>query len=140
MTVSDTRAASGFTLLEMLVVIGIMGLLAGLVFPAIAQGISRTEFRVAAAEVEGRIRSARAVAIGRGLTVPVTILTGGEDMRRVIGGPFRLPKRMQLQLPRNDLRFFKDGTSTGGNVVLSDGKHVFHLHIDADTGAIGIVQ
>lgn len=140
MRVAGARAANGFTLLEMLVVLAIMGLLAGLAFPAMNQGVAGAEFRAATAGLELQVRSARAAAIGRGKVVPVTIETGGEILRRAPGGPFRVPKTMQLQLPQNGLRFFRDGTSSGGDVVLVAGQRSFRLRVDADTGAIVIVK
>lgn len=140
MTLARARAANGFTLLEMLVVLAVMGLVAGLVFPAIGQGLAGAEFRTATAGLELEIRRARAEAIGGGRTVPLAVETGGELLRRAPGGPFRVPRTMQLQLPQSGLRFFRDGTSTGGDVVLVDGRRSFRLHVDADSGAIGIVR
>lgn len=140
MTAPGAHAANGFTLLEMLVVIAIMGLVAGLVFPAITQGVAGAEFRAAAAGVEAQVRGAKAAAIRRGLMVPVVIDTGGESIRRAPSGSFRVPKAMQLELPQRGLRFFQDGSSNGGDVVLADGQRSFRLHVDADTGKIVTVK
>jgi NADP-dependent aldehyde dehydrogenase len=36
----------------------------------------------------------------------------------------------------NELRFYKDGTSTGGTIVITSGKRRFRLEISAETGLI----
>jgi len=62
----EGRAGGGFTMIELLVVILIVMILAGLAAPAMGRGIRQSKMNSAAAEVATGLRRARSLAITRG--------------------------------------------------------------------------
>lgn len=122
---------AGFTLLELLVVVAILGLVAGLVFPAIEGASKRQAFRTVASKVDFAVRQARADALrlNRTMTVPALAqprLGLERDM---------MIQDMRIEQPQN-LRFYRDGTSNGGTIQLSSGPRSFRVAIAAQTGIV----
>lgn len=115
---------AGFTLLEMLVVLAILGLIAGLAFPAVERAQRRQAFLAAAAQVELAVRQARVEAMRRG-TIETAVM------------PAALPSGARLETSRREgLRFYRDGTANGAAIRITDGVHRFRLTVDPDTGRV----
>lgn len=70
------HARAGFTLLEMLMVLVILGILTGVMAFNLLGNLRRTEVRNAAAQVMNDLRLARMNAQKTGLVSPVTIVNG----------------------------------------------------------------
>lgn len=67
-----TRARSdGFSLVELLVVVGLISVLSAVTVPSIAQGMRQYRLNSAMQEVAGTIRTARYQAVGRNVTLRV---------------------------------------------------------------------
>src|SRR5271166_1047831 len=71
--VQDRRTAAGFTLLEMIIVLVILGLALGLVLARGPAGSRSLEVRAAATDVAQTLRGARAQAIARNETVRMVV-------------------------------------------------------------------
>lgn len=129
--------AGGFTLLEMLVITGIVALLSGLAFPSIATAMDRQNFLAATLRLETALRTARAAAIRSGTSVH---LTPTPDRRGLNAG--RLAERFEpplvLTLPDTGIVFFADGSASGGQVTLADGRRDRRWRVRAATGAIEV--
>lgn len=110
---STPAKAHGFTLLEMLVVLGIMALVAGLGFPAVQRGIAGARHRLAISQVEAALIEARAEAIRSG--GPVTFRPPDADATVWRGAQ---PPRLVPQ--ERPLVFFPDGSATGGEIALEE--------------------
>lgn len=102
---------SGFTLIEVMAALAILGLALGLVAsrgPARAPGL---DLRATASEVSRTLRAARALAIAKNQPVIV-----GRD----IAWP-RVSGSVRAILPPAGIRFDALGSSVGGRVILSAG-------------------
>ncbi len=117
----------GFTLLEMLVVIAVMGLTL-LLISGYLQPHSRTlQTEAAARQVAEAMRDARGLAITRGQPVVLTLPPL----------PAWLP--VAIQAPPGGIAFAPDGSATGGRVVLGGpGKRDMKVSADWLTGRVQI--
>lgn len=128
----------GFTLLEMLVVIAVMGLLAGLVLtrgPARSAGL---EARLAANTLAGTLRAARAQAIATDRAVAVRVdgpagtVAVGTAAPRAVGAVLIPPPR--------PLVFAPDGSSSGGAVGVAAGPLRKVVAVDWLTGRVTVAD
>lgn len=143
----------GFTLLELMVVLVIVGLAISLV-PALLSGVGlTTEVRGAARQLAAGLRSARNVAVSSQQGAVLT-LDLEERVFRVSGNPraISLPddegvaiKLYTVQTELSDemignIRFFPDGSSTGGHISLIDRQVEYKVSVDWLTGRVGIEE
>ena len=131
-------AETGFTLLEMLVVLAVLGMVAGLV---IARGPMRSaglNARVAATMLAGSLRAARSEAIATDR--PVAVLINGPAGTVQIG--LRAPRSMGAQLvpPARPIVFAPDGSSSGGQVLVAAGPQRRLVAVDWLTGRVSIAD
>ncbi len=141
-------SARGFTLLEILLVLAIMALAAALTLPALVRP-SGSELRAATATLAGGLRRAREAAVNSNREATLTL-----DLDRhtfTVSGEPRgrgLPPELELALftARSELdgertgriRFFPDGSSTGGRVSLTSGQRRYHVDVDWLTGQVRV--
>ena len=140
----------GFTLLEMIIVLVILGLVVGI---AAARGPARShglEVKRIVATVAEALRSARgrAIAINRPVLVAID---GARGSVAVAGGP-TIQVRPELDLtaatsPTGEpdkklvgIRFAPDGSSSGGRIVLADGKRQTQIGVDWLTGRVSVTD
>jgi len=129
---------TGFTLMEMLVVVGITALIAGLAFPAVERMRRGADFAVATRATELALRTTRAAALSSGR--PVRLLVG-EDGHSLISGndaPTALPAGVSVAGPPQGIGFYADGSSNGGTVTLTGAARTLRIVVASGTGAIGI--
>lgn len=70
----------GFTLLELLIVVLVLGILAGLAFPVMAKSVTDARLRGAVSEVATALRYAKASAMNTGRTCRVVFDVAGETL------------------------------------------------------------
>ena len=145
----SARSQAGFTLIELLVVLLIMGALITLApaaFHRIAPGL---EMKAAAREVAAVLREARGQAIRDNRETTVLIDTEAKVYRiGPDGRGHQVSAALQVSLftavseqlddTRGRIRFFPDGTSTGGRVTLSRDDRKFDITVDWLTGLVAI--
>lgn len=143
-------AQRGFTMLELIVVLAIMALVTGLAIPALTSG-SGTELRASARTMVTAFRKARNKAVSTNDSAVLTIdvetrefLVPGEKTARKLPDGVDLDlfaARSQLESEtRGGIRFFPDGSSTGGRVTLSAEAGKFAVNVDWMTGRIELLE
>lgn len=140
--------ARGFTLLEMLAVIILIGIAAAAVSISVAHGLASARINAAAGELAASLRATRTQAIVRGEQRVFEMDTRGETYRGADKRDVRLPKGLELSVTsaasdqsggdRARIRFFPDGSSTGGRITLRSGQREWHVNVSWLTGAITI--
>jgi type IV fimbrial biogenesis protein FimT len=65
------RNSSGFTLIETMLVVAMVGVLAGIAAPAVAAGMDRYEVISASQQIASTVRSARYQAVGKNMVLRV---------------------------------------------------------------------
>ena len=143
--------ARGFTLFELLVVLVVIGLLFTVATPLISRGVPSLEVRSAAREIAAGMRRARSDAIFANREVAFTVDT--EEKRYAIGddGAWHpLPERLafEVETARSEVvddaiagvRFYPDGSATGGRVTVTGKSRQYHVMLDWLTGAVTVVE
>ena len=137
----------GFTLLELLVVMGILALALALVAPSLNSARLGMAVRSAGYELAANLRSARAAARETNTERVLTIDVGGRRYwAEGVVAPRQLPQRIALDLtvPASErvgagmarIRFFPDGSTSGARVVLDDGRVSAAIRVDWLTGDV----
>lgn len=137
---SEAGKRSGFTLIEMLVVLAITGLISALSFPAIDRAMRRQAFEAAANAIDLGLREARADAIRTGRPTRFVL---GPDRRSIVrdgAPPIAIPAAMTLSLPTRGIGFYGDGTSTGGEVAIGGVGRGRRLSADPGSGAVAVAR
>jgi general secretion pathway protein H len=143
------RRDAGFTLIEVLVVLAIIGVVLGVLIgrgPARSRGL---ETRAAAGALGQTLRAARAAAIAGDRDVTVAI----DPVRHVFaadGAAARVVDpaiNMSVQPPALPgpgatrlIRFSADGSSTGGKVLLGNGKRQLEVSVEWLTGKVSVAD
>lgn len=143
-------STGGFTLFEMLAVILLIGIAAAAVSVSVSQGLSSARVSAASGELAAALRATRAQAIVKGTqqTFDVDIRAG--SYRAANGRTVQLPggmtvgitsaKEDQVNRTTGRIRFFPDGSSTGGHITLQQGKRRWQVNVAWLTGAVSVEQ
>ncbi len=139
----------GFTLLEMLAVILLIGIAAAAVAVSVSQGLASARVRAASVELAAALRATRAQAIVKGKEQTFALDIRSASYQAAGGKQVALPKGMRLSITsaREDqkddhtgrIRFFPDGSSTGGHIVLQRGERRWQVNVAWLTGAVSVV-
>lgn len=119
----------------MLVVIAIAALIAGVGFPAIDKSIRARAFNTAAVQVELAVRQAQATAIRENRTVRLAPFVNADPRTALALTRGALPVDIDIEQPAA-LRFFRDGTSSGGTVAMTSRARRFSVTVDPLTGVV----
>jgi len=137
----------GFTLLELLLVLLLLGLMYGLAGPMLGSGSVGLEMKGAARQLAAGLRKARSIAITERREAALTIDVDARTFL-VTGDPktYSLPQRLDLGLftaqselvqeKTGNIRFFADGSSTGGRVTISAAEAKQTVDVDWMTGRV----
>lgn len=139
----------GFTLIELIVVLAVLGLMAGLV---VSRGPLRSpglEARAAVGELAGGLRLARAEAIARDRPVPFALDVDAHAYRVGDAPPRALPPAVALRLLTTAgqagggvgrIVFAPDGSATGGWIELAGAGRRWRIGVDWITGGVTVAD
>jgi general secretion pathway protein H len=144
-------AERGFTLLELLLVLVIAAASYALVVRFNAGGVSGAELKSAARAVAAGLRDARGTAIASQESAALTLDLEHRSMEVSGGRRSRaLPQRLDVKLytaqseivddKRGAIRFYPDGSSSGGRVTLAAGERKLLVDVDWLTGRVSIKE
>lgn len=143
-------ATTGFTLIELLAVLFILALVAALVVPSLG-GRETVELKSAARTLAAGLRHTRNRALDDNRAAVLSLDVAKREFwlpgeRRV----HKLPGRVDIVLftarseregaERGAIRFFPDGSSTGGRITLSTDKQRYLVDVDWLTGRVSIME
>ena len=145
----DKLLARGFTLIELLVVLTVIALLATLATPMIQRTVPGFELQTAAEGLRTELRLARSVAIrdNRETWLSIDVDSGAYQRDRAarvqtVSPAIRLTlltaRREQIDETQGRIRFFPDGTSTGGIVQLVREARAYEVAVDWFDGRVSI--
>jgi len=140
---------NGFSLLELIVALGIAALLFAFFVPTDSSRRGHVELVSSAREVAAALRFARsqAIATNHSMGVVVDVVN---DFYRLSGSstPRPFPRGSQIRLYTTQdqtpdqgagtIRFYPDGSSSGGGVAISLGDDQYQVLVDWLTGSVSI--
>ncbi|ADJ29711.1 GspH/FimT family protein [Nitrosococcus watsonii] len=140
-----------FTLLELLVVLALAAILMALVPPLLQGGVANAELKSTARKLAAALKYVRSQAITHHQEAVLVV-----DLERryfMMTGKKRrypIPDNLEISLvtARSELdsdrigkiRFFPDGTSTGGRITVAQGKSKYGVDINWLTGQVAILD
>jgi general secretion pathway protein H len=144
-------AKQGFTLLEMVCVLAIIALMAAVLLPAIPRETTRSRLEAYALQAAALLKTDRDAAIRRHINVATLVDAGS---RAIHSGASQatirvpedvrfdavLPQTCQRQAALSTIRFFSDGTSCGGTIVLTRFNAGYEVRVNWLTGRVEIVS
>ena len=147
------RRSRGFTLLEILVVMVIIGLMIALVPPLFSGAVAGTKLKGSVRDLAVVLRETRSKAIIHNSEQVVLLDLRNPRYRAGNSKPESLPGNVKLavQLVTGDyvdaderaqhaLRFFPDGSSSGELITLRGGNRIYYLQLNWLTGNIEISE
>jgi general secretion pathway protein H len=144
-----SSSQNGFTLIEVVVVLGVMALITAMAMPMLTGAQARTDLQATARTIAAALRSTRNLAMTDG-HVEIFVVDTAHNLFRPAESrvPRRIPNDVQMLLvtttddsvdaTTGSIRFFADGSATGGAVRLSNGKASLDVLVDWLTGYITI--
>ncbi|MFM8332280.1 MAG: GspH/FimT family pseudopilin [Candidatus Methylumidiphilus sp.] len=142
--------SSGFTLLEMMLVLVVAALLAAVAVPNMQPAMASMQLRSATQDVASALRHTRGQALSRGREAEFA-LNVKKHFYRVAGRhkPYVLPESVKLELFTADMLmdadegqgrivFYPDGSASGGRVTLSGAGRVWVVDVNWLTGGVAV--
>lgn len=141
---------TGFTLLELLAVLVILSLVAAFVVPSLGGG-RIVELKSAARSLASGLRQARNSALNENRSAALALdvekhefqLPGESRVRKLPGRveiALYTARSEQLSDRRGAIRFFPDGSSTGGRITLSSDSLSYLVDVDWLTGRVNVIE
>lgn len=136
--------------MEVVAAMALVGLLAGIVLPALPRGTSRARLEGYAVETATLLKADRNTAVRRGITVTTEVDASARSVRsRITGRAVRYPPDVSVEArlasrcnhrrSEQMIQFFASGTSCGGTITLARGTAAYQIRVNWLTGGVEIV-
>jgi general secretion pathway protein H len=138
-----SRTSAGFTLLEALVVLAILGLAMALTLPSLRRPPDKLRLEAATRTLMSALRFSRAEAIARNNDVIVTMHVDRRSLKSSTGSVVQIDQDISVEMifaaerrrsAAGSIRFFPDGTSSGGEIILGLDKRRARILVNWLTG------
>jgi general secretion pathway protein H len=143
-------SSEGYTLLEMIAVLGLLALVLSLTLPFTFQGMQSRRLYEHARTIASMLKTARMEAIARNRESSVeadllrsTVSIDGKREQLRLDGTVNvkiLAARREANREGGAIRFFANGSSTGGTIILQSGERSVAIRVDWLTGKIERMQ
>lgn len=146
---------TGFTLLELIVVLVLLGIIAVLVAPGLGGSLENAKLKTASRELLAVLRVRRSEAISQGRIITLRFAVDASSYR-VDGEPVRLAEGLSVAYQaamgaagqgqavpdtgNKRLVFYPDGSSSGALLQLRLGEGLRYIRIDWLTGAVSLLD
>ncbi|MCK9534913.1 MAG: GspH/FimT family pseudopilin [Pseudomonas sp.] len=143
-----SRGIAGFTLIEMLVVLTIVALTLAIVVPAVSKSMVVSVHDVAR-DVQISLRQARAKAVNEQQSALFWVDIEQHQYLNHKSKTKSFPEDInmrakvassEVQGQKAGIRFFPDGSSTGGRLTVTDAAVAVHVDIDWLTGRVSVTD
>jgi general secretion pathway protein H len=145
---SRVKPQRGFTLIELIAVIVLLAIATAVVTVSFSKSLQSAKVRAASRDLVAALRYTRGQAIVKGRQ-EVLLLNLDDNSYQAPGKPsVKLPKDMELRLTTAEqeqtgansggIRFFADGSSTGGNIAVLQGRREWRINVAWLTGDIAL--
>lgn len=140
-------AEAGFTLIEVLAAVVILALALGSITVQLSRPADRMTLEALAAETASRARTARDTAMRSGRESVLRVDLGRRVIAAETGTPVAFPEDVTITVfasridtagAISDIRFFPDGSSTGGVIRLDGAGGQHEIRINWFTGRVRI--
>jgi general secretion pathway protein H len=143
------RKSAGFTLLEIIIVLALAVVIYALILGVPLRGGKSADLKYAARTLASGLRQAQTTAMSTRRDATLTIDLDQREYQ-VLGEKeaHKLPDDINLELftaqsevtgeKRGAIRFYPDGSSTGGRITVSSGERKFLVDVDWLTGRVSI--
>ena len=145
------RKSAGFTLLEIIIVLGIATIIYAILLGVPMRGGKSADLKYAARTLASGLRQAQTTAMATRRDATLTLDLDQKEYQ-VLGEKeaHKLPDDIDLKLytaqsevtseKRGAIRFFPDGSSTGGRITVSSGDRKFLVDVDWLTGRVSLAD
>ena len=145
------RRSGGFTLLEVIVALVIGAIAYAIILGVPGRGTSGADLKASARSLASGLRTAQTTAMATRRDALLTLDMESHEFE-VPGAlkPRKLPEKVDLKLftaqsevtseKRGSIRFYPDGSSTGGRITVSSGERKYLVDVDWLTGRVTIAD